>query len=237
VPGVDRVVVNPASGGLHAFVGTDCYVVNPDRARLQLDVWRLLKQLLFARFESEGCHIIHASAVAVEAGAVAFVGQRRAGKTTLMRAAYDAGARFLANDRLIVDVAPGGAARVRGWSDPIKVLPAHGADPASKASLSLFEFAAGDAARIEARRVPLAAVVRPLVGSDARPPLVRDLAPDEALANLRSQTLPKRAEWTGFETAGALRPIALPQCRNFTISCTYDDAPAAISELLEALPA
>jgi hypothetical protein len=85
--------------------------------------------------------------------------------------------------------------------------------------------------------VPLAAVVRPEVGLASDPPFVRPLDPQEALVDLRSQTLPKRAEWTGFESAETQRRLPLPQCRYFTIRCSYDDASAAIGELLEALSA
>jgi hypothetical protein len=55
-----------------------------------------------------GREVLHASGVVVEAGAVAFVGNSGAGKTTLALRLAEQGARLLADDVVALSVAPGG---------------------------------------------------------------------------------------------------------------------------------
>jgi len=75
----------------------------------------LLGPALAALLHQRGMLMLHASAVAVDGAAIAFLGQSGSGKSTTARALYDSGCRLVADDVVAVDV--------RGRSGPI-VLPA-----------------------------------------------------------------------------------------------------------------
>ena len=66
---------------------------------------------------------LHASAVAVGGGVVAFVGPKRAGKSTTSAALHQRGYALVTDDVLAVDVAPGQAPQVRPAFPHIKLCP------------------------------------------------------------------------------------------------------------------
>lgn len=78
--------------------------------------------------ELAGLLCLHGSAVSIGTGAVAFIGPKHFGKSTLATALTTAGARLLGDDLLVVDPGPPasvrpGVASVRLWADMAASLP------------------------------------------------------------------------------------------------------------------
>lgn len=99
----------------------------------------LLGRVIAFAAHSDGCLALHASAVCIDGHAIAFVGAKGAGKSTLALALVQAGARLMTDDTLIVRLdeqrvpwAAPGVQRVRLWEDSARALGAaasHGAGP------------------------------------------------------------------------------------------------------------
>jgi hypothetical protein len=101
-----------------------------DEAIIRLLLAGILGVLLYQR----GVLAIHASVVAINESAVAFLGDKGWGKSTLAATLHAQGHSFLSDDLLVVDFEPGGSPTVRPgfpqlklWPDSIHCL---GADPA-----------------------------------------------------------------------------------------------------------
>jgi hypothetical protein len=76
---------------------------------------RLVRESITRSLEEHSTFVFHAGSVALDGLGAAFVGRKRAGKTTLTVAALEhAGAGYIANDRAYIDMAAG-APYVRGW--------------------------------------------------------------------------------------------------------------------------
>jgi hypothetical protein len=78
--------------------------------------------------ELAGLLCLHGSAVSMDSGAIAFIGPKYFGKSTLATALTTAGARLLGDDLLVVDPGPPatvrpGVASVRLWADIASSLP------------------------------------------------------------------------------------------------------------------
>ena len=238
VPGVDRVVLNPGTGGQFVIVGNDIYVLNKDRQWAKKDLWRVIKQLILADFEQEHWKILHASAVRVGSGAVAFVGQRGSGKTTMMLTAIRRSAKFLTNDILITENDPEGVTYVRGWPDPIRII--GDVRTREKMDITVMRYFDGDRNSVEAGRIPLTAIVLPEIGNGSRAahrsPRVREVEAGHALDIFQKQTFPDSAKWMGYE-AKRQKPkgLRVPKCRYFLLTYTYDDATRAVDELFRLL--
>jgi len=104
---------------------------------------RLLGPVLAFRLESSGVAVLHASAVAVDGRAVAFLSANRGGKTTLATSLMAAGAKLLTDDVLAVQAPAAGSSgdflalpgypQVRAWpADAERLL---GPAPAALAGL------------------------------------------------------------------------------------------------------
>jgi hypothetical protein len=88
----------------------------------------LLGRVLALAAHADGCLALHASAVSIEGGAVAFIGPKHAGKSTLAMALVRHGARLLTDDMLVVRLRAGsawaapGVQRIRLWDDSARAL-------------------------------------------------------------------------------------------------------------------
>ena len=129
-PGGDHVTVTPdeailAIQGVGEFVvrGGRSIVIHPspgasdDLLRLYL-VGSVFALLLYQR----GLLVLHASAVAIGEGAVAFLGEPGAGKSSLAAELHARGHRVLSDDLTALDVAPDGI-RVRPAFPQLKLTP------------------------------------------------------------------------------------------------------------------
>jgi hypothetical protein len=89
----------------------------------------LLGRVIAMAAHSAGALTLHASAVSIEGEAIALLGPKHAGKSTLALALVNAGARLLTDDTLVVRVdrqgavwASPGVQRVRLWEDSARAL-------------------------------------------------------------------------------------------------------------------
>lgn len=82
-----------------------------------------LNQVFPLVLSKQGKLVFHASAIETEAGAIAFMGESRRGKSTLAASFSSAGFRFLTDDALLLEAAEGGYkvypshASIRLWGD------------------------------------------------------------------------------------------------------------------------
>lgn len=115
--------INPATRVIAWYPGP-----NTAEAAVRAD---LLGRVIAFAAHAEGSLTLHASAVSIGGKAIAFVGQKHAGKSTLALALVRAGARLLTDDLLIVRLRGGcalaqpGVQRVRLWEDSARALNAH----------------------------------------------------------------------------------------------------------------
>jgi hypothetical protein len=95
----------------------------------------LLGRVIALAAHVDGALALHASAVSIDGRAIAFIGPKHAGKSTLALSLVQAGARLLTDDTLVVRLDVDGAAwaspgvqRVRLWDDSARALDvaAHG---------------------------------------------------------------------------------------------------------------
>jgi len=127
----------------------------------------LLGRVMAVAAHADGDLALHASAVSIDGAAIAFLGPKHAGKSTLAMALVRRGARLLADDTLVVRFAADGAAwatpgvqRVRLWDDSARALGAvPGVASGAKPTLDALP-----AEHLESSDVPLSAcyVVRPV---------------------------------------------------------------------------
>ena len=89
----------------------------------------LLGRVLSLAAHAEGRLALHASAVSIDGGAIAFLGPKHAGKSTTALALVRAGARLLADDAVVARVdtsgtpwAAAGVQRPRLWTDSVRAL-------------------------------------------------------------------------------------------------------------------
>jgi ABC-type cobalamin/Fe3+-siderophores transport system ATPase subunit len=88
----------------------------------------LLGRVLALAVHREGALVLHASAVSVEDGVVAFLGPKGAGKSTLAMALVRHGGRLVTDDTLVVrfegdaTLASPGVQRVRLWADSASAI-------------------------------------------------------------------------------------------------------------------
>jgi HPr kinase/phosphorylase len=80
-------------------------VLAGDSRHGRIFVMRVVRELASAHAASHGDLALHASAIAHGGRAYVFVGPKRAGKSTLLAYALGQGARLVANDRVIVELA------------------------------------------------------------------------------------------------------------------------------------
>ena len=130
----------------------------------------LLGRVMAVAAHADGALALHASAVSIDGAAIAFLGPKHVGKSTIAMALVRRGARLLTDDTLVLRFATDGLAwatpgvqRVRLWEDSARALGATtrialGAKPTTDAL---------PAEQVEAADVPLSAcyVVRPVVDS------------------------------------------------------------------------
>lgn len=107
----------PTKGGpIRVLVGRDC-------GRLRVLLMRIVRELALLQALQHGDLFLHAAAVVSGVGGVLIAGPKEAGKTTmLLDFLRSGGARFLANDRVMVDLT-GASAIARGVPTIIKVRP------------------------------------------------------------------------------------------------------------------
>jgi hypothetical protein len=88
----------------------------------------LLGRVMALAAHTDGHVALHASAVSIDGRAVAFLGPKHAGKSTLALALVRGGARLLADDTLVVRLGAGtacaapGVQRMRLWNDSARAL-------------------------------------------------------------------------------------------------------------------
>jgi len=135
----------------------------------------LLGRVLALAAHAEGRLALHASAVSIQGRAVAFLGPRHAGKSTLALALVQRGARLIADDSLVVRLDGVGAARAavgvqrpRLWSDALRALAMGGSGGGDKPILDPLP-----ADQLECEEVPLAACYVLTPTSDGPAAIVR----------------------------------------------------------------
>lgn len=116
-----------------------CYAPMPGIAEEALAA-PLLGVVLGTLLHQRGLHTLHASAVVIDGRAVAFVGEKGAGKSTTAAALHERGHSLVTDDVLALDFPKTGAAmvrpafpRVKLWPDTLQML---GRDPASLARVT-----------------------------------------------------------------------------------------------------
>jgi hypothetical protein len=88
----------------------------------------LLGRVLAMAAHGDGAFVLHASAVTIDGGVIAFLGPKQAGKSTLAMALLRRGARLVTDDTLAVRFAPDGPVaapgvqRVRLWPDSVRAI-------------------------------------------------------------------------------------------------------------------
>lgn len=233
VPGLDRLVVNPHTGSRILVSGSKVHVVNTDTEAGARDALRVVKQLVTTEFEAAGVVTIHASAFAVADGAVAVAGPPGAGKTSTVLAAVATGARMIANDKVYASTDAHGT-RIRGWTDPIRVIESPGAP---KRTTTLAAYFTEDLGRLAVDPLPLRTVVVADVGTGSVPVQCEELDPAVGLLSLRREVLPPRVRWLGTEPPAAQR-LTLPSADRFMrLTYGYRDAARAMKLLLHCIDA
>jgi hypothetical protein len=173
-PGVHRLVFDD-TGTFDVLPRVRAIVWYPgagaDSAAMRAD---LLGRVMALAAHADGGLALHASAVAIDGHAIAFLGPKHAGKSTLAMALVRGGARLMTDDSLVLRFGDGdavwaapGVQRVRLWDDSASALGAETVR-ASGAKPTLDRL---PAERLELREVPLAAcyVVRPTADESAGP--------------------------------------------------------------------
>ena len=108
--------IPPKGGPIRVLAQRDC-------ARLRVLLMRIVRELALLQALRHGDLFLHAAAVVSSVGGVLVAGPKDAGKTTmLLDLLRSGGARFVANDRVMVDLA-GPSAMARGVPTIIKVRP------------------------------------------------------------------------------------------------------------------
>ena len=229
--GDHRVVLNSHTATYFTIEAHRVAVRNPRREAGVVDLCRVIKQLAATHFEAQGRCVLHAAAVEYDGQAVLFVGSKGSGKTTLMRAALDAGARFVTNDRVFLDAALA-PWRAMGWSDPMRLVNPSGG---KKTLVPLHSYFGGDEANVCRDDVEVGLVVFPEVTEEALEVSVNSMDPGWALELINRQILPRRQRWLGIEPVDAARGICSPSCDFVAVRARYSDAELAAANALSEL--
>lgn len=225
-----RVVLNSHTATYFTIEAHRVAVCNPRREAGIVDLCRVIKQLAATHFESQGRCVLHAAAVAYDGQAVLFVGSKGSGKTTLTRAALDAGARFVTNDRVFLD-ATRAPWKAMGWSDPMRLVNPGGG---KKTLVPLHSYFGGDDGYVCRDDVEVGLIVFPEVTEEALEVSLDSIDPDWALELINRQILPRRQRWLGIEPVDAARGICSPSCGFVAVRARYTDAQlAAVNALSE----
>lgn len=142
-----------------------------------------------------GATALHASAVALDGSAVAFVGESGRGKSTVAALMCLGGAELVTDDLLVVSA--GRPAHCRGSASELRLRP-HAAlladgQPSAARRQTVDERLALSLRRAPERPLPLAAVIVPMPDRDATEVELRPLPPDQAL--LRILSYPRVHGW------------------------------------------
>jgi hypothetical protein len=157
----------------------------------------LLGRVIALAAHADGRLTLHASAVSVDGQAIAFLGPKHAGKSTIALALVRGGARLLADDAVVIRLGTGGQAwaavgvqRPRLWTDSVHALDVTPSSPDSaKPTVEL------PPDRLEGTEVPLRAcyILNAVAAPDAAVARGARLAPVHAALSL-----------VGFSKIGAL---------------------------------
>lgn len=226
-----RVVLNSHTATYFTIQANAIAVRNRDRERGIVDLCRVIKQLAATHFEARGRHVLHAAAVEFDTRAVLFVGPKGAGKTTLVRAALNAGARFVANDRVFLQ-ATTAPWNVIGWSDPMRLVNPGGA---KKTLVALHSYFAGERARVCSGDVEVGLIVLPRIDEQATDIALNPVGTDVAHQCINEQILPRRQRWLGIEPQDATRALSSRSCGCVTVRARYSDAELALAGVLAEL--
>jgi hypothetical protein len=226
-----RVVLNPHTATYFTIRSDRIAVRNPRLDAGVVDLCRVIKQLAATHFEARGRRVLHTAAVEYDGRAVLFVGPKGSGKTTLMCAALDAGAKFVTNDRVFLD-ATTAPWRVRGWSDPMRLVNPRGG---KKTLVPLHSYFGGEGTRVCRDEVEVGLVIFPRVTEESRDVLVTPVGSDLACELINGQILPRRQRWLGIEPEDAARGMCSPSCGFFTVRARYTDAELAVACVLGEL--
>ena len=158
-PGVHRLVFDD-TGAFDVLLRDRVIVWYPgaraDSAAMRAD---LLGRVMSLAAHADGMLALHASAVSIDGHAIAFLGPKQAGKSTIAMALVRGGARLMSDDSLVlrfaddVVLAAPGVQRMRLWDDSASALGAKTVGTrGAKPTLDRFP-----AERLQASDVPLAA--------------------------------------------------------------------------------
>lgn len=150
--------------------------------------WQALyeQQVLPLAMAQAGAHVFHGGAVAIDGGAVAFVGRSGLGKSTLVAAFAARGYAFFADDCLLLEESDRGVtvrphvANIRLWSDSLTAVAPAGCDVQRTAGSPKPRLLAGDAMPHATGALPLRRVYVLGEGAVAQPLLV-PLSPADAV--------------------------------------------------------
>ena len=159
-PGVHRLVFDD-TGAFDVLLRDRVIAWYPgaraDAAAMRAD---LLGRVMALAAHADGMLALHASAVSIDGHAIAFLGPKQAGKSTIAMALVRGGARLMSDDSLVlrfadddVVLATPGVQRMRLWDDSASALGAKAVGtPKAKPTLDRLP-----AERLQASEVPLAA--------------------------------------------------------------------------------
>ena len=194
--------------------GTQIIWYHQPEAILELVRSIVLGPAIALALELSGLLCLHGSAVSLGGAAVAFVGPKHFGKSTLATALTTSGAQLIGDDLLVVRPGPPvtvrpGVASVRLWPDMAAVLPLESVSdtliPGVKTTVTGFVEEALAAAQCPLKSVYALSPVRK--GADTRHIWRTRLAPTEATITLAHQTkLPDSL--VGLRGAGAQLALA-----------------------------
>lgn len=203
----------------------------------------VLGPVLALALEAEGCLCLHGSAVAVDDRAIAFLGPKHAGKSTLATALTAAGARLISDD--VVALVPGaggttvraGVACVRLWDDSALRLRVDALCPTVirgiKTTASGFERAVRpdgvtrlDAVYLLSPSAPEGepAVRTPLAGPAALVALAHQTKLPDTLVGLRA---------AGRQLRSAARVVASTPVYALQVARDFEALPAAVEQVLD----
>ena len=239
-PGQDRIDF----GDLRAQASADVEQIEYDNFRFSLAMERVFLPL-YALFSTPDTVALHGSAVVLEGRAYLFIGRSGAGKSTTAYEFVRRGARLLADDLIVADlargIALGGAPTLRLWKD-------EGALPEAEQDRSLWQHERSKRwFRIPAEQgatsaVPIAAIV--MLDPDSlgdRPHIIPALEASsqrEAMTDLLEQTFdlthaPK--EWMVARFRNAARLVREYPFYHFRYIKSGDGQPTHIDALFEAI--
>jgi hypothetical protein len=178
----------------------------------------LLGRVMALAAHADGRFALHASAVSIDGRAVAFLGPKHAGKSTLAFALVQRGARLVADDALVIRLdaertpwATLGVQRPRLWTDSLRALGVEADSPATeKPTVGPLP-----PDRLERAEVPLVAcyLLNPVSAEDA--PIARSAR----LSSVQSALAFVRFSKLGALMGGAEAPVVLDRAAQLA-GCT-----------------